>query len=172
MLCLTGIRFNMKADILRQGWDNNGAFDPTDEAGEWVMQQDKESGDIIRVWQPQHQSTDNPSTPTDESLTSFDCEARGIVDGGIRVSGSTERFGFLYEDVDYVKITFPADVELSKRDRVTNIRDSQGNVIWKERHIPGNPPTIYEVTGVTPIVDPFGIHIESFALLKRSEKQK
>jgi len=40
VVCLTSARFNMKADILRQGYEDNSVFDPTDEAGEWVNQQD------------------------------------------------------------------------------------------------------------------------------------
>lgn len=166
VVCLTSARFNMKADILRQ---NITTPNPPDPEGTWVYKQD-ESGEIIRVWQP---GSDNPETPENEAegLESFRCEARGIIDGGIRVAGTTERWSDVYENVDYVKISFPASVKISKRDRITNIRDPKGNIIWKEEEQPSAPPTVFNVMGVTPIVDPFGRHIESQALLERAERQ-
>jgi hypothetical protein len=51
--------------------------------------------------------------------------ARGIIDGGIRVAGTTERWGETYVDIDYCRIEFPSRIILSKRDRVTNIRNRQ-----------------------------------------------
>lgn len=170
VVCLTSARFNMKADILRQGAEVAGVINPTDQTGEWVNQQDPESGTIRRKWQSYAQA-DNPLTVENEALTTFRCVARGIIDGGIRVAGTTERWDELYQNVDYVKITFPASTVINRRDRVTNIRDSKGNIIWKEEEQPDAPPTIFNVSGITPILDPFGKHIESFALLERAEIQ-
>lgn len=170
MLCLLGSRFNMSADILRQGYYVDDDFHDIEEDGEWVNQQDLDSGEIIRIWTPKDKS-DDPDTPVNEGLERISCEARGIVDGGIRVAGTTERFSRDYNNIDFVKMTFPASEKISKRDRITNIRDSSGNIIWKEEEIPSAPPTVFNVNGVTPILDPFGNHIESFALLERAEKQ-
>lgn len=170
VVCLTSARFNMKADILRQGAEANNVIDPTDQPGEWVKKRDPDSGEIIRIWQPYDQTDDVDTPDTNESLDSFWCEARGIIDGGIRVAGTTERWDELYQNVDFVKITFPAGTRLTRRDRVTNIRDKQGNVIWKEEENE-DKPTVFNVSGITPIIDPFGKHIESFALLERAEAQ-
>lgn len=167
VVCLTSARFNMKADILRQ---DRTVPNPPDPEGEWVYKQDPDSGEILRSWQSGSQ-VDNPNTTTDEGLESFRCEARGIIDGGIRVAGTTERFNAVYENIDYVRISFPASVKISKRDRITNIRDGKGNVIWKEEEYPTSPPSVFNVMGVTPIVDPFGRHIESQALLERAQVQ-
>lgn len=165
VVCLTSARFNMKADILRQGVlvDPN----PSDaEPGEWVVVQDPDSGEIERKWQP---NTDpDPETPGNEDLETFSCMARGILEGGIRVSGTTERLSELYEAVDYVKIWFSPRVKISRRDRITNIRNSKG-IIWMEEET--GKPTVFNVTGVIPIVDPWGKHIESTALLERAETQ-
>lgn len=173
VVCLTSARFNMRADILRQ--DYTVPVDPEEPTGEWTYVQDPESGEFVRVWQSNPPS-DNPDTPDvnegEVALVTFKCEARGIIDGGIRVAGTTERFDKLYENIDFVKITFPANVRLTKRDRVTNIRNNRGEIIWKEEELPSSPPTVFDVMGVTPIVDPFGKHIESFALLERSQLQK
>lgn len=171
VVCLTSARFNMKADILRQGGEV--PVDPQQPDGDWTYEQDPESGEFIRVWTPN--VVDDPDTPENEreeaGLESFRCEARGIIDGGIRVAGTTERFSELYENVDYVKISFPARVRISKRDRITNIRDPRGNIIWKEEEQRDAPPTVFNVMGVTPVIDPFGRHIESQALLERAEHQ-
>ena len=175
VVCLTSARFNMKADILRASGPTRtpDPVDPDDETkGEWVMEHDPDSNEIIRVWKPA--SADNPATPdVDETntLKSFKCVARGIVDGGIRVAGTTERFSEVYEGVDYVKIWFPANVTITRRDRVTNIRTKGGKVLWREEERTDTAPTIFSVVGVTPIIDPFGKHVENTALLERVETQ-
>lgn len=166
VVCLTSARFNMKADILRSTTES----ETTPGSGDWVLQHDPDSNEIIRVWVP----ADNPDTPTDESLgtqVTFRCEARGIIDGGIRVAGTTERFGSGYQGVDYVRISFPASVFMERRDRVTNIRDKHGKVLWKEEERTDQAATVFNVVGVTPVIDPFGTHIENVALLERSEVQ-
>lgn len=168
VVCLTSARFNMWADILHQG-SEGAEFEVTDTAGEWVLQQDPESFEIVRKWQP------NPSAPGADpdtpELTSFRCLARGIIDGGIRVAGTTERFSEIYENVDYVRMWLPGNIRISRRDRITNIRDVRGNIIWVEEEEPSSPPTIFNVVGVTPIVDPFGRLIEYQTLLERVQIQ-
>lgn len=166
VVCLTSARFDMQADIIRAA----GTTEDTNNPGTWVTEQDPDSGEIIRVWKP----ADNPDTPTDESLgtqETFPCEARGIIDGGIRVAGTTERFGDMYQGVDYVRIAFPANVRISRRDRITNIRDKRGNVIWREEERVDNAPTVFSVTGVAPVIAPFVGHVENVALLERIEGQ-
>lgn len=172
VVCLTSARFNMKADLLRQGYtDDSGKVEPVDGDGEWVFKQDPDSGEIIRVWQPAD-AGEGTTTPTDDvTLETFDCIARGIVDGGIRVAGTTERFGDLYENVDYVSMTVGPKVKVTKRDRVTNIRNRQGIVLWREEEQAGSPPTVFSVLGVTPIPDPFGNLIEQRVMLERAERQ-
>lgn len=174
MIGLTAVRFNMKADILRQGVSPTDPDPtPTGDDGDWVMQQDPDSGEIIRVWQPNVQ--DDPDTPdTNEATTgleSFDCIARGIVDGGIRVAGTTERFGDLYENVDYVSMTVGPDVNITKRDKVTNIRNRDGIILWRNEEQSDSPPTVFSVMGVTPIPDPWGRYIEQRVMLERAEIQ-
>ena len=168
VVCLTSVRFNMRADILRQT-DSTG--EPINEEGEWVEIQDPDSGELIREWQPADQ-VDDENTPEYEGLESFPVLARAIIDGGIRVQGATEHFNPEYEKIGYVRIWFPASVDISERDRVTNIREAKSKkIIWRERQIPSKPPTVWEVTGITEIVDPFGKHVESMALLERAERQ-
>lgn len=165
VVCLTSARFNMKADVLRAA-----PVSVEDNLGGWTTTQDPDSGEIIRSWQSGSTDQGTPNDTSDD-LETFPCIARGIIDGGIRVSGTTERWSSLYDAVDYVKITFPANVKLSRRDRITNIRDQHGNIIWFEEERLDGAPTVFSVTGVIPVIDPFGRHIESNALLSRAEAQ-
>src|SRR5690349_20169476 len=169
--CITGHRFNMVASVLKQG---QKVYDPVDPEnyGTYVEIQDPLTGEVIRVWEP---FPDVPDTPSDESVSyaSIPCLARGIVDGGIRVAGTTERFGADYENIDYVRLWFPANITLTKRDRVTAIRNQAGQIFWRdeEYEVPGGTPraTMFNVNGVTPLFDTFNRHIENFALLERTD---
>lgn len=176
--CLTGARFTMEATLLHQ----NDPYVPVpfpdlDEYGDWVQSQDPLTGGIIRVWKPFEEPLDKPDTPQDESLIKIGtvpCVARGIVDGGIRVAGTTERFGDTYENIDFVKLWVPSSVRISKRDRITNIRDSKGNIRWLDEEFvdPSTSEvpaaTVFNVNGVTPLFDAFNNISEWFVLLERA----
>lgn len=174
--CLTGARFTMQATLLHQ----NDEYIPENDIninlyGEWVESQDPLTGEIIRVWQPY----DNPKTPevNEDTLNigTVPCVARGIVDGGIRVAGTTERFGDTYENIDFVKLWVPGHVKISKRDRVTNIKDASGHVRWLDEEftdprLDETPrATVFNVNGVTPLFDAFNNMTEQFVLLERAE---
>jgi hypothetical protein len=169
MLCISSARFNLTAKRLVQG-DNN--TDPTDshefENGSYVYQQDPDTGAFIRVWVEDPDITDTV-LPDDLRIP---CIARGVVDGGIRVAGTTERYtpAGIYENVDFVRMQFPAGYILTKRDKVTDIRNGKNILLWKEEEFDG-AATVFDVLGVTPIIDPFGNHVENTALLQRSEVQ-
>lgn len=171
MVCLNSARFNMKADILRQ---SNGTSTPTAD-GHWEDKQDPISGEIIRQWIP---VGDNPATPNvnEGSSATFLCMARGIVGTGLRGDGTSEQWGDLYVDTDYVRIEFSSRLVLTKRDRVTNIRNRRGQVLWLEEEISPDDQgvfksTVFDVKGVTPIIDPFGNHTSNVAMLERATVQ-
>ena len=62
--------------------------------------------------------------------------------------------------------------KLTMREKVTNIRDAAGNVIWAEANFPTETPTVFEVIGTTPVTDPFGAVIAYNSSMKRSENQQ
>ena len=166
----------MSAVILKQGGPSDNDDTTGTPNGHYEYQQDPDSGALVRVWVV---DIDNVvEVAPDYGDTGyivgrrFNCLARGFVDGGIRVAGTTERFsGRGYVDtVDYINLKFPADVVLTRRDRVTDIRNRDNIVLWKEEEF-DNKSTVFEVNGVTPIVDPWGKHIENSALLQRAEVQ-
>lgn len=157
----------MTAEVLR----NAGVGDNTvnlDEAGTWKVQSDPITNEIVRIWVPLVKSE------TDIQVVTFDCIARGIIDGGIRVAGTTERFGKEYENVDFVKMSFGPNFVLTKRDRITNIRDKRtGRILWKDEEVDkvgaDYRATVFNVNGVTPEIDPFGRMTSQFALLSKAQ---
>lgn len=175
MKCLTGARFTMNAEVLRWSGITSGGTEEVTQ-GTWETYQDPITGEVLNRWVPGSE-TDNPATPVDETVEPFtiDCVARGIVDGGIRVAGTTERFGDTYENIDHVKLWTPPSVRLSKRDRITNIRAKKnGQVVWQDEEYGITEsgdfrPTIFNVNGVTPLFDAFNNHVENFVLLERAE---
>lgn len=165
MGCLVSTKFTMLADILHQG----AVSDPV-QLGHYETRQDEDSGAIIRVW-VEDIDQNQPGVQAD----TIPCEIRGIIDGGIRVAGSTERFSSRgsYEMVDFARMKFPAQIIITRRDRITRVRSQKRpeQVIWLEEEW-DDRPTTFDVMGVTPITDPFGNHVENMALLQRAEVQE
>lgn len=133
--------------------------------GHWENQQDPITGEIIRVWVP---ADSDPSTPEYTYKTYVDCLARGYVGTGLRGGGTGEDFGAIYQASDTIRIWFPASVNLSRKDQITNVRGPKGNIVWKEDD---EKATVFDVMGVTPLFDMFNQHIENYALCERSEIQ-
>jgi hypothetical protein len=165
---ITTARFSMWADILKQGDVVHDPIDPLD-YGEFVENQDPLTGEIVRIWVP---FPDDTNTPDDETVTlgRVPCLARGIVDGGIRVAGSTENFGATYQNMEFIKMWTPAGIQLTKNDRITNIRNHHGHIMWVDEEFPGTmKSTTFNVNGVTPLFDAFNRIRENFILLERAE---
>lgn len=163
----------MVCDIIRP-FGAPVSTDVENDGGVWEYQQDPDSGAIVRRW------VDVPETPENERLEGareymrdVPLMARGIIDGGIRVAGTTERFGNEYVAVDFVKATFGPNTLITKRDQVTNIRSKRdlARPVWREEEISGYPATTFNVMGVTPVFDPFSNLIEYAVLLERAEVQ-
>ena len=178
--CLTSGRMTMRATLLHQNDDFPG-YPDLEQYGDWVNSQDPLTGEIVRVWKP-YPVPDNPETPeNDPSILEIPCIARGIVDGGIRVAGTTERFGESYENIDYIKMWVPAHVKITKRDRITNVKDRTGRIRWRDEEFEdfdaASPATfnanlratVFNVNGVTPLFDAFNNLTEWFVLLERAE---
>ena len=174
---ITTHRFNMYATILSPG---DPVVDPIDidKYGEWVERQDPLTGEIVRVWVPYDDPID-PTDPNDPAViikNQVPCLVRGIVDGGIRVAGTTERFGDTYENMEYLKMWIPPSVKITKRDRVTNIRWKRNqSIIYTDDEFDDNDPetapkaTVFNVNGISQLYDAFNRPVESFILLERAE---
>lgn len=178
--CITSTKYEQTATLLRQG----GA--PI-YSGDEVLHKDHEdrptydvvvdpiSGEIIRDWDETIVTPDDPNT-TDIDETehfTFKCQARGVITGGINVQGTAERWTAkgTYENVDTVTMTVPKNVIISKRDRITDITNSNGDIVWREEEGGSFRPTVFSVRGVTPVLDPFGSLVEWFVMLERASVQ-
>lgn len=168
MRCLRSARYTMTAEVLRTGTSAPGDTVDLDEEGTWETQQDEISGEIISVWVPLVSDT-----PTGTTVVKIPCMVRSIVDGGIRVAGTTERFGKEYENIDFATIDFGPKFVLTKRDRITNVRDKRtGVLIWREEELDkvdaDYRATVFNVNGVQPVIDHNGRLVEQHALLSRA----
>jgi len=171
--CITSSKYEQRATLLRPG-DAAGAEQPVENepGGYWKVEQHPLTGQVIRTWV--EYTEDNPDTPENETKKNiFECQARAIVTGGLNSQGTTQRWDSKgdYVNVDYVELQVPPDLIITKNDRVTSITDSRGNVIWKEEEFGSMKPTVFNVRGVSPVVDPFGSVTEQFVLLERAEVQ-
>jgi hypothetical protein len=156
----------MTAVVLSPAADSNPST-PTTTVGGWVETQDPESGATIKVWK---EVDIDPVTPGTQKQV-IQVLARGIITEGVSAAGATENWNPRgnYENIEYVKMTFGRNVELSQRDRITEIRDSSGRLVWQEES--RGTATKFDVNGIIPIMDAFNSHIENVAYLKRSEVQ-
>ena len=166
--CFLGAQYNMLATVLRQYVDDSDTTPSS--GGYYEMVQNSVTGNIDRVWRES-----DPDAV--ESVTmEIPCSVRGFT-ARTASGGASESFSDEYENMDRARMKYPAGYLLTKRDRVTSIRNAiTGEVIWleEEQAEPDGtnynvPVTIFEIVGVTPIVDPFGTHIENTALLQRAE---
>lgn len=170
MTCLFGAEFNMLAVVKRY----EGSPDTTVN-GQWQISYDPISGAPIRKWV---QVDVDPGAPV--QLLEVSCAVRGVMNGGINAAGDTQRYSDIYTNVGWARMTFPASFHISNRDQVTNIRNADGDVVFRneeaETYDTVNKiwiaePTIFNVMGVTPSIDPFGRITKNVALLQRAEVQ-
>lgn len=103
-------------------------------------------------------------------IRTTNCLARGYISDTARSQGSSEKVGERYQNVDY--LTIETEDKISKSQKITNIRNQQDEVIWFE--LVGNnyeSPTVFDVVGVIPVLDPFGSIMSYNISVKRSEVQ-
>ena len=118
--------------------------------------QDPDTGAIKREWN-YHRTVD--------------CHAKGVISNSATTRSSDKQvFSNKYMNDQIIQVR--TSEKLIMREKVTNIRDSAGNVIWSEINFPTETPTVFEVIGTTPITDPFGAVLGFNSSMKRSENQQ
>lgn len=121
-----------------------------------VDSQDPNTGAIIKEWY---------------YIESMPCYAKGVVSNSTSArSGDKQVFDNRYHNHQMIQIR--TIDRLNIRNKITNIRGKNGQVIWTELDYPSDTPTVFEITGVTPITDPFGETLAYNAIAKRSENQQ
>ena len=118
--------------------------------------QDQDTGAIKREWN-YHRT--------------IDCHAKGVISNSATTRSSDKQvFSNKYMNDQIIQVR--TSEKLTMREKVTNIRDAAGNVIWAEANFPTETPTVFEVIGTTPVTDPFGNVIAFNSSMKRSENQQ
>jgi hypothetical protein len=118
--------------------------------------QDSDTGAIIREW---------------SYYKTVPCHVKGVISNSATTRSSDKQlFSNKYINDQVVQVR--TIDKLTIREKVTNIRDSQGNTIWTEINYPSETPTVFEVMGTTPVTDPFGRVIGYNSAMKRSENQQ
>lgn len=118
--------------------------------------QDPDTGEMVRSWM---------------YYKTVDCHAKGVISNSA-TTRSSDRQAFTNKYANEQTIQVRTAERLTHREKITNIRDSDGNVIWREINYPNDTPTVFEVIGTTPITDPFGQSIGYSSAMKRSENQQ
>jgi len=118
--------------------------------------QDPDTGAIVREW---------------VYYKTVACHAKGVISNSATTRSSDKQI-FSNKYVNDQVIQVRTSEKLTAREKVTNIRDNDGNVIWNEINFPSETPTVFEVMGTTPITDPFGRVIAYSSSMKRSENQQ
>lgn len=121
-----------------------------------VDSQDEETGAIRKYWQ---------------YYKTLDCHAKGVVSNSATTRTSDKQMisnRYVMDQIIQVRTL----VKLSLREKISNIRNADGEFIWQELDYPNETPTVFEVMGTTPITDPFGDVIGYNSSLKRSEVQR
>jgi len=117
--------------------------------------QDADTGSIKKEWQFEK---------------TVACSAKGnISNSSSSTAGDKQTFSNKYKNEETLQIRTIGKITL--REKITNIRDQEGTVIWEELNFPSNTPTVFEVMGITPMIDPLGGVLAYNATVKRSENQ-
>lgn len=97
------------------------------------------------------------------------CFAKGMISNSSSRSSDSQTISAKYVDKQTIEIRTQS--RLTYRQKIANIRDSAGNVIWFELNYPNDTPTVFEIVSSTPITDPFGTLMAYNSIAKRSENQ-
>jgi len=118
--------------------------------------QDPDTGAIVKEW---------------NYYKTIACHAKGVISNSATTRSSDKQiFSNKYLNDQVIQVR--TSEKLTIREKVTNVRDVEGNTIWNEINYPNETPTVFEVMGTTPITDPFGRVIAYNSSLKRSENQQ
>lgn len=97
------------------------------------------------------------------------CLVTPFISDSFTRQGTGETFGQTYLNIDYLKLL--SSVNISRSAQVFNIKNSEGDVLYKELDFQNAPATWYNSMGSAPVIGPFGEVIEYQTLLSRAEQQ-
>ena len=118
------------------------------------IDQDPNSGEINRKW---------------IYTETLPCLAKSIISSGVRSPSNDKTVDSRYMVEEILKVM--TLVKLPRNAKISNVRDLNGLVLWEEAEISGNPATIFDIVGSTPIIDGFGQILEYETTIQRSDIQ-
>jgi hypothetical protein len=118
------------------------------------IDQDTNSGEIKRQW---------------IYTETLPCLAKSIISSGVRSPSNDKTIDANYKVEEILKIM--TLVKLPRNAKISKIRDLNNQVLWEEAEISGNPATIFDIVGSTPIIDGFGQILEYETTIQRSDIQ-
>lgn len=102
---------------------------------------------------------------------SVDCHAKGVISNSATTRSSDKQiFDNRYTNDQIIQVR--TSNRITAREKITNIRNRDGECVWTEINFPSDTPTVFEVVGTTPITDPFGRVVGYNSSMKRSENQQ
>ena len=117
--------------------------------------QDPETGSLKKEWQFNR---------------TIACSAKGTISNSTATrSGDKQAFSNKYANEQMLQVR--TTTKLVFNEKITNVRNLDGTVIWEEINFPNNTPTVFEVMGVVPMTEPLGGIVGYNATIKRSESQ-
>ena len=118
------------------------------------IDQDPNSGEIKRQW---------------IYTETLPCLAKSIISSGVRSPSNDRTVDTQYRVEEIIKVM--TLVKLPRNAKLSNVRDLNDKVLWEEAEISGNPPTIFDIVGSTPIIDGFGQILDFETTVQRSDIQ-
>lgn len=117
--------------------------------------QDPDSGQLRKEWQYDR---------------TVQCHAKGSISNSASLgSGDKQTLSNKYTNEQVIQVRSIG--KIAYREKITNICDADGLVIWVEQNFPTDTPTVFEVMNTTPMTDIFGSVIGYNTTIKRSENQ-
>ena len=84
----------------------------------------------------------------------IECHIDILTSSGASISDNNKNFGIVYSEEEKIKLK--TKDPLSKRFRITNIKNRAGEVLFVESDKIDTPPTIFEIESYHPRLDPLG----------------
>ena len=121
-----------------------------------IDSQDENTGAIKREW---------------VYIETIPCVAKGIISNTATARGGDKQVLNARYQYDQA-VELRSERKISLREKIVNIRDRKGKTIWAELDYPTETPTVFEVSGSTPITEAFTDVIGYNTSLRRSENQQ
>lgn len=154
-------RLSMKMQVYSQTTNTESAME-----GEYVVTQDPQSGEIIREWRP----VDTDSNQADVQALEIPCQARTPLSSGVSALGVGIEYGERILITEFIRVFYPKEYKLTINDRISNIKDAKGLVVYIDEETESEHPkaTVFNVEGVTPVLDWNNELVEWSAILMRA----